>query len=349
MNRSQSFLLVLLLPLLYACGPATYPLTTHFKEEAIPPEPDYGLESSWAALPFRRDAADSVPVRSGLRDHQATAAADVFFIYPTIFTQKPLDHHHWNAAADDPVLSRQIQTSTIINQATIFNGTARVYSPYYRQAHYHVFLTTDRNDAERALALAYSDVRKAFQYYLTHYNKGRPIIIASHSQGSLHAERLLLEFFDGKPLQRQLVAAYIPGRAIPVDRFASIPPSAAPDQTGVWAAWCTFTNGFYPKDYDRFYKGALATNPLTWSSSPDYAPKELNMGGVGFKFTFMPTLADAQSMDGILWTNIPYVRGRKWVRTKNWHRADMNLFYNNIRENAALRVSRFLQQETTGR
>ncbi|MFM7193794.1 MAG: DUF3089 domain-containing protein, partial [Bacteroidota bacterium] len=65
-------------------------------------------------------------------------------------------------------------------------------------------------------------------------------------------------------------------------------------------------------------------------------------------YTFFPTLADAQSKDGILWTNIPYVRGRFWVRTKNWHRADMNLFYNNIRENAILRVSKF-QEQATGR
>ncbi|MFM9076518.1 MAG: DUF3089 domain-containing protein [Bacteroidota bacterium] len=337
-----------LLPILYGCSPSIYQLTTHFREDAIPPEPDYSSESSWAALPFRRDAADSVPLKSGFKDAQATADADVFFIYPTIFTQKPLDDHHWNAAADDPVLNRQIQTTTILNQATIFNGAARVYSPYYRQAHYHVFVTTDRNDAERALDLAYSDVRRAFQYYLTRYNSGRPIIIASHSQGSLHAERLLLEFFDGKPLQRQLVAAYIPGRAVPVNRFTSIPPTSSPEQTGVWAAWCTFTKGYWPATYDKFYKGALATNPLLWSSSPEYAPKELNTGGVGFKYTFFPTLADAQSKDGILWTNIPYVRGRFWVRTKNWHRADMNLFYNNIRENAILRVSKF-QEQATGR
>lgn len=339
----------LLLLVLQGCKPSIYALKTHFREEAVPPAPDYSLESYWAALPTKRDAADSVPLKSGLKDLQSEAAADVFFIYPTIFTKEPRDEHDWNAAADDPILAASIQSSTILNQASIFNGAARVYSPYYRQAHYHVFVTTDRNDSERALNVAYTDVRNAFRYYLDHYNNGRPIIIASHSQGSLHAERLLLEFFDGKPLQDRLVAAYIPGRAIPVGRFTSIKPSSDPSQTGVWASWCTFADGYFPNNYERYYKGALATNPLTWNSSPAYAPKELNKGGVGFKFTFVPNLADARSMDGILWIKKPYVTGRVWVRIKNWHRADLNLFYQNVRENAAVRVASFLREGQSGR
>jgi hypothetical protein len=45
-------------------------------------------------------------------------------------------------------------------------------------------------------------VKTAFLYYLQHYNNGRPIIIASHSQGATHGKRLLKEFFDGKELQK---------------------------------------------------------------------------------------------------------------------------------------------------
>ncbi len=44
-----------------------------------------------------------------------------------------------------------------------------------------------------AFDLAYEDLKTAFENYLKHYNKGRPIIIASHSQGSLHALRLRLK------------------------------------------------------------------------------------------------------------------------------------------------------------
>lgn len=340
MIRLLSFSLVFLL--LSGCAKGIYSLPGHFDASNVPPVPDYSRPESWAAHPDQVDLADSVPIGSKVADGQRTAKADVFFIYPTIYTQKPADRYDWNADASNPDLNRQIQTSTILNQATIFNGYCKVYAPYYRQAHYSVFTTENIRDKEQALLLAYEDVKTAFQYYLDHFNKGRPIIIAAHSQGSLHAEYLLREFFDGKPLQSRLVAAYIPGRAMRPDAFAGIKPSQAPDQTGVFASWCTFLEGYYPNKYETYYKGAVATNPLTWNSAPDYAPKDLNLGGVALKFRYSPTLADARSVDGMLWIRKPYVRGRQLIRLKNWHRADMNLFYMNIRENVGLRVNRFL-------
>ena len=38
-------------------------------------------------LPDKADAADSVPVKSNLKDSQENAKADVFFVYPTIFSE----------------------------------------------------------------------------------------------------------------------------------------------------------------------------------------------------------------------------------------------------------------------
>lgn len=328
---------------LSSCGSGIYLVRDPFNSETNPPAPNYANPAFWAALPDKSDAADSVPLRSGLRDEQINAKADVFFIYPTIYTQEPKGANKWNADAADPKLNEGIQTSTILNQASIFNGCCRVFSPYYRQAHYSVFLTEDRKAAEAALDLAYDDVRNAFKFYLENLNSGRPIIIASHSQGSLHGERLIKEFFDGKPLQSRLIMAYLAGRAIRRDAFKHIKPSTEPVQTGSWASWCTFISGYYPESYERYYKDALAVNPLTWNDAPGLAPKELNKGGVGLKFKFVPQLADAESHNGLLWINKPYVTGRAFIRIKNWHRADMNLFYANIRENARLRTEQYFQ------
>ena len=199
------------------------------------------------------------------------------------------------------------------------------------------------------MELAYQDVKAAFQYYLEHYNQGRPLVMASHSQGSYHAMRLIQEFFDGKELQKQLVMAYLVGRAIARDAFREIKPSESPDQLGAWASWNTFARDFYPTSYDQYYPKALSVNPLLWNSSTEFAAKEMNHGGVGLKYTMYPQLADAQNHDNMLWINKPYVKGRSLLRTKVWHRADMNLFYNNIRENVALRVARFLSERMTSR
>jgi Protein of unknown function (DUF3089) len=329
---------------LFCCTGKIQPVKSHFDPRVQPPAPDYGMTAHWAALPDKRDAADSIPFNSGLTNQQAGARADVFFVYPTIYTGRPRKDFPWNADVNDTLLNKEIQQSTILNQASIFNGSCRVYAPYYRQAHLYAFYSPDANDKAKALELAYGDVKAAFQYYLQHFNHGRPLVIASHSQGSYHAARLISEFVDGRDLQKKLVAAYLVGRAIPQDAFSHISPSKHPDEVGVWASWNTFKRGFIPRTYDQYYQKALSVNPLLWNTSEDFASNELNAGGVGLNFTMVPHLADAQNHRNLLWINKPYVKGRGFVLTKIWHRADMNLFYTNIRDNVALRLEKYLQR-----
>lgn len=326
-----------------SCTGKVYLVKDDFHTSAVPPVPDYANEAHWASLPNKTDAADSIPKRTTLVDRQAQAQADVFFIYPTIFTGKPNNKYHWNADVNDEKLNEEIQRGTILNQASVFNGVCRVYAPYYRQAHLSAFYTHKTQEAAMALDLAYLDVKAAFEYYLEHFNQGRPIVIASHSQGSYHAERLLKDFFDGKKLRERLVAAYLIGRAIKPDAFATIHSTEKPDEVGVWASWNTFARNYYPSSYERYFKGSQSTNPLLWNSSEAFAPKELNLGGVGPHFTFAPQLADAQNHKGMLWINKPYIKGRMFLRTKRWHYADINLFYMNLRDNVALRVEKYLQ------
>ncbi len=333
---------VILLLSLPGCSPRVQTLSTPYDERQAPTRPDYSKDAHWAALPQKRDAADSVPFGSGFHDDQSKARVDVFFVYPTIYTGKPNPAHPWNADVTDATLNGEIQRSTILHQASVFNGSCRVYAPYYRQAHLYAFYTGNPEDGQRALDLAYTDVRAAFQYYLEHHNQGRPIVMASHSQGSYHTMRLLQEFFDDKPLRSQLVAAYPIGRALPRDALKTILPTEGSDETGVWASWNTFARGYVPDRYEKYYVNALSVNPLLWNTSSDYAPKTLNRGGVGPKFNYLPEVSDAQNHDNLLWINKPYVKGRAFLRTRIWHRADINLFYGNIRENVAARVKKFL-------
>ena len=332
--------IISLLSAVSAYSQGVYKITDSFDQTAQPPKPDYQSEQHWAALPHKRDAADSIPLGLALKDGQALASADVFFIYPTIFTDKPASQYRWNADVNDRALNDKIQRTTILNQASVFNASCKIYAPYYRQAHLYAFYTPNQADAQKALDLAYADVKVAFEVYLKNYNNERPIVIASHSQGSYHAERLIKDFFDEKPLRVKLVAAYLVGRAIKPDAFKSILPSESPDEVGVWASWNTFARGYYPKNYKQYFEGAQSTNPLLWNSGVAFAAKELNAGGVGPKFKCIPQLADAQNNAGMLWINKPYVSGRAFIRTKNWHYADINLFYMNIRENIALRISK---------
>ncbi len=340
MQKSIVFIVVVLF--FCACKPSHLALQSSFNPRFSPPAPDYSNRQYWASLPDKIDAADSTPVNSNLKNAQAVAHADVFFVYPTIFTRAPKNHSVWNADVNDEKLNRKIQASTILNQASVFNGACRIYVPYYRQAHLYAFFTPNKEDGAQALDVAYQDVKAAFEYYLKHYNQGRPIVIASHSQGSYHAERLLKDFFDGKELQKKLVAAYLVGFPIKPNAFTNIRPCESPDEVGVWASWNTFGKNYFPDNYRKYFKDALSTNPLLWNSSEDFASRELNLGGVCLHFTFAPHLVDAQNHEGILWINKPYLKGRWYLRSKSWHRADMNFFYMNIRENVAVRIEKFL-------
>ncbi len=342
--RKTTGILFLVL-VLSGCAHEVYRVKDDFTLASVPPAPDYSKQAYWASLPDKVDAADSIPAKSNLTEMQANAKADVFFVYPTIFTGKPTHANHWNADVNDSDLNDKIQRGTILNQASAFNGSCRIYAPYYRQAHLYAFYTDNREAAAKALELAYQDVKTAFEYYLEYFNQGRPIVIASHSQGSYHTERLLKDFFDGRQLKKQLVAAYLVGRAIRPDAFTTIHPSEKPEEVGVWASWNTFARDYYPSNYTHYFKGSLSTNPLLWNSGENFASKELNMGGVGPHFTYVPRLADAQNHAGMLWINKPYIKGRIFLRTKRWHHADFNLFYMNLRENVALRVEIFFKNQ----
>lgn len=308
-----------------------------FDEFEQPAAPDYSNPNSWAALPNRHDAADSVP--DGVSEQQATAKVDVFFIHPTTFIYKD---SAWNVGIDDPAINAATDNKVMANQASVFNGSGRIYAPRYRQAHLKSYFNVETGGRD-AIEFAYQDVKRAFQYYLEHYNNGRPVIIASHSQGTTHAIWLLREFFDNQPLQKQLVAAYLPGMPVRTDSIPNIPPCTAADDVGCFVSWCTFANGYYPKVYDWWYQGAVTTNPITWQLDSGYNAIDEHQGILYFNYQLKleQTIA-ATTANGILWIKKPRVWYRVFLRKKNWHVADYNLFWLNIRENVAHRVERYL-------
>lgn len=310
--------------------------------EKVTKKPDYSNLKYWVAHPDKEDYADLVPGRNQLREYQEAADVDVFFIYPTIYAGKQDPEHPWFADVDDEKLNKRIGKSTIRNQATVFNSAAKVYSPLYRQAHLGVF-QSDLGLKVDALLYAYRDVYQAFKYYLEHINRGRPIIIASHSQGTLHAVSLLRDFFEDKPLKDQLVAAYLVGMPLSRGSFNTIPICENPEETGCWVSWNTMKHGYYPPDHDLWYYDALSTNPLSWTSDSTAVSYGMNKGGVLRNYRKIKQgLTDAQNHRGMLWINKPKFFGNFLINWDRYHIADYNLFYLNIRENVEQRVDAFL-------
>ncbi len=299
-----------------------------------PAAPDYSKESSWSALPFREDAADKIPdderwVSDSLKD------VDVFYIYPTLY----MSGKTWNEDLANAKLNKSIDNKPVKYQASVFNASCRVYAPRYRQAKIKAFY--DKEDGEKALDFAYQDVKRAFQYYLDHYNHGRPIIIASHSQGTRHARYLLKDFFDGTELQKRLVAAYVVGFRFDENMYTSLKPCNNATQTGCYVTWASFKKGYIPfKSLALF--GTVCVNPVTWNRDTIAIDKSKSMGAILLDFN--------KKYDGACGTEIH--KGYLWVDAhlpivRSWtvlHIADYNLFWYDIRKNVADRVKAFAKK-----
>lgn len=311
-----------------------------FSEEKAASAPDYSKSYFWAALPTKQDEADKTP--KGVKDEQANAKVDVFFLHPTIYTGEKGDNQ-WNGPVNDPALNKRIDESTIRFQASVFNGVGKVYAPRYRQAHIDAYYIQDQKTAKAVFDLAYEDLKNAFQYYLDNYNNGRPIIIASHSQGTTHSRRLVKDFFDGTPLQKQFVAGYLVGIPVLKNEFEHIPVCQSPSETGCFVSWRTFETGFSPSAYTS--PDIAVTNPLSWTTDDKMVNKSANKGAVLRKFNKLHTnLASAKIVPdkGILWTDKPKFFGSFLLKTQNYHIADFNFYYMNVRENAKERAASYL-------
>lgn len=318
--------------------------TRAFETYEKPKAPEYSDLAFWAAHPEKIDSADVIP-DSDLQYGQESAVADVFFLHPTTYNGAR-GENQWNAPLDDKELNLETDRATIRNQATIFNACYKIYAPRYRQAHYKSYFTKRTKDAEKAFELAYQDVKNAFLYYLKNENNGRPVVIAGHSQGSTHAISLLREFFDGKDLSHQLVAAYIPGMLVRESHFDNITECSDSSETHCICTWRTLKEGHYPKDIERYTADdAMVVNPLSWSTNVLSISKEKNPGSVMLNFYdgLIYNSAGAKISGGFLWTAKPEFKGSFWLMTRNYHQGDFNLYYKSVRDNACHRLDEFLK------
>ncbi len=309
--------------------------------KAALPEPDYSRLENWAASPYKIDTSDSIP--AFLKEEETDKIADVFFVHPTSFFSKA-GSGDWNASLKDQEVNNLTDYRSILFQASVFNASCRIFAPRYRQASMKTFYVKGTPRADEAFEMAYSDIKNAFLYYLENEHKGRPLIIASHSQGTLHAIRLLQEFFDGKPLQDYLVCAYIPGYQIKGDAFKTIPAGETPVQTGCFVGWRSYERGEIPERVSEENGNSVCVNPLTWTTSVNWAPRELHQGIMTGLETIIPHTVSAgiEPETKILWVETPDVIEENVEKSKNLHIYDYNLFWMNIRQNVKQRIDEFL-------
>jgi hypothetical protein len=291
---------------------------------------------------------------TGSADVVGENRAAAFFIHPTTY----LERDRWNALLDHrPSQSRA--ELFVRSQASAFSKVAEIWAPRYRQAAFGAFLL-DNKDASSALDLAYGDVLAAFDQFVATVPADHPIILAGHSQGSLHLTRLLRDRVAGKPLAKRVVAAYVVGWPISAKADTpamGLPVCQAPDEAGCILSWQSFAEpanrsmvtdvydeSIGPNGFKRARADMVCVNPIsgvvggaaaaasnlgTLVPTADMTTAALSPGRIGARCDdgFL-------TIEGAIPPLGPYV-----LPGNNYHVYDYALFWGSIRADAKRRLA----------
>lgn len=299
-----------------------------------PEQPDYSQKDSWARI-----------------TENTTHPVDIFYVFPTIYSEEyPLNMDIMNR----PDLQSKAQ-GLMVAQAGVYSESANLFAPYYRQTSF-VALNPDENMyTNKYFRIGADDVAAAFDYYLKHFNQGRPFILASHSQGSLVMIDLIRKKLSDPELLEKLVAAYLIGYSVMPEDFKKYPwmkPATGANDTGVIISYNTQAPGATGSPV--LVKGAFCINPLNWKTDGTPAGKELNKGAVFF-----------DDFTGTLKKEVPHYTGAK-INTKTGaletmppdydnlelghfpegvlHKFDYAFWYRNLQDNVAQRINNYLSK-----
>lgn len=331
-----------------------------FVEQKPFSESDYARADMWYARPDITKDNPALWKPKGFTDPVEASAtslqlAAIFYIHPTSYINRAA----WNGPledADAQTLARQY----VRGQASAFNAVGTIWAPTYRQATFGVFLT-EKPEAQKALNAAYADVVQAFTVFLKQ-NPNGPIVLAAHSQGTVHLLRLIREKVADKPLKQRIAAAYAVGW--PISVTADLPALGmraceTAQDTGCILSWQSFAEPADPAAITAIYDAAsgftgkprkgthmLCTNPLT--GVPDTsAPIQNNLGTLqpeddsGMSKLVAGAVPARCNTQGYLLIGSPPELGPFVLPGNNYHVYDYGLFWANIRQDVHERVKQF--------
>lgn len=263
-------------------------------------------------------------------------ATDIFYIVPTCIwdytDSNGVLHHHMDIFDKE---QRALVDPSIELARRVLSDSCNFYSPYYRQISMDSWLTLDTALIEQRFELAYHDVVEAFRYYMSHYNNGRPFILAGHSQGAKAIIELLKhELTDAT--YRQLVAAYAIGYTIDKEESTAYPflrPAQHATDVGVIIHFNSVTRPDAVSPL--FVDNKVCINPINWTT--DATPAESYQGFTATIDTAIHTII-VQGIDETAYY-IPSVA--TLLPLGNLHVYEFNLYENNLRHNVQQRIEAY--------
>ena len=254
----------------------------------------------------------------------------VFYIHPTTL----FNSTNWNA--DTAHFSNSLINMCLENQASVFAGLTSLYAPHYREMHIHSY--NDTVNGYKAYDFAFSDIKSSFNYFINKIGNSK-FILASHSQGTNHAKRLINEVISkDSTLSDRFFLGYLLGMDIAVNELSFDFCKCSTDIKCI-ISWRTFNNEYYPKNWNYGSK-YLSFNPITNNIDTLWSNRSKHLGILfpNKKILFKNSLS-AKNEKGLLWVKFPNNLILNFYKTDSYHRADYNLFWLNIRKNLILRLN----------
>jgi hypothetical protein len=269
--------------------------------QAAAPEikpPDYKDDASWLCKPGRKgDACDvdltaTIVAADGTLTREAFTAdpkapIDCFYVYPTVST---------DATPNSDMSQDPAEKNVVLQQFARFASKCRTFAPQYRQITLRGLQTALATGADPlglfSKGIQYDDVRDAWQHYLKNDNQGRGVVLVGHSQGAFILQALIANEIEGKPIQKQLVGAYILGATFLTPKgkdvggqFKQIPLCRKPSQLGCVVNYSAFRSNVPPPGNTLFGKSAdpassgNCTNPAALGAGSAPLKAYLSAGG----------------------------------------------------------------------
>jgi pimeloyl-ACP methyl ester carboxylesterase len=242
-------------------------------------------------------------------------------------------------------------------RASAFETAGNIYAPYYRQFDAAFIVAQQPKESVKFFTgVPLSDVTAAFEYYIERYNKGKPFILAGHSQGSFVQAALLITYLRDHPdIYNRMIAAYLIGMPVPrelYDAYPHLKPARGADDLGVIISYNTNSPVVDGKNPFSYSKNVLI-NPRSWATDDTYAPASDSRGGIEVSglgtFVSVPHLADAKidHETGTLVSNADREKfssaeaSRAYFPLGVLHENDIPLYYHDLRANAENRAAKW--------
>lgn len=309
MNRYKTIVITLLC-VLYISGRA---------QEIMPPAPHYEDALQWYI-------------------HDQKGVADIFYVISTETGDhmEGADTCHF-ANTQDP-LQRSQMFMEMAAVDSFYTGKLNYYSPYYRQASLHTL--ADGKKLTSRMLRAIEDVKQSWRYYLTHFNQGRPFVLAGYSQGAAAVIEILKEMPDS--IAQRMVASYIIGYKVTADDMDVIPnlrPARGATDCGVTVC---FNSVASPDSEIDLVSGGnqLCINPVNWRRDTvsasfvyDFPPMKERLSVACDPEHHLLIVKDFKTDEILPVIGVP----------GNYHNFELRFYHPYIRRNIADRVKAYLK------